>query len=622
MTTIGNLSPLGPIVLIVLGGCSGFRGDWPTTPSGHSASPSSFSFTNQQDKSGITFRHRIVHDAGRRYKAVHYDHGNGVLAADVDHDGFVDLYFINQVGANALYKNLGQGRFRDITEVSHTGLGDRICVGGAFADIDNDGDQDLYVTAVRGGNVLLENEGNGVFRDRTESSGVDYRGHSSGAVFFDFDRDWLLDLFVVNVGRYTTDELDPQGYYVGRESAFALHLQPEFAERSILYRNVGGGRFTDVSHEMGLGDLGGWNGDASIADHNNDGYPDLYVTNMQGDDQFFENMAGTRFIDVTPTVFQNTGWGTMGIKFFDVDNDGLVDLMTTDMHSDMFGGITAETMKLPSELAPRMMGDISHNILGNAFYKNLGGGRYEEISDGIGAETYWPWGISVEDLDADQYQDVFVASGMGYPFPYAKNVVLVNERGQRFRHAEEELHIEPRASGPVIGDYFALDCEGLDRERVECSRVFNTSQDCLTDGICYRNGFVSGARSSRSSVIVDLDNDGDLDIVTTEFNDVPQVLVSNLAQRRLIHYLKMELVGTGSNRNAMGAWVSISYSGQRQVRYLDGKSGHLSQSQTPIYFGLGEHRTIDRVDIVWPTGRHQTILGPFESNRTMQVIEP
>ncbi|MBI3606417.1 MAG: CRTAC1 family protein [Nitrospirae bacterium] len=540
----------------------------------------------------------------------------------MDHDGLVDLYFINQVGANALYKNLGEGRFRDITEVSHTGLGDRVGVGGAFADIDNDGDQDLFVTAVRGGNVLLENEGNGVFRDMTESSGLDYHGHSSGAVFFDFDRDGLLDLLVVNVGRYTTDEFDSQGYYVGRERAFELHLQPEFAERSILYKNLGGGRFKDVSREMGLGDLVGWNGDASIADYNNDGYPDLYVTNMQGDDQFFENVGGTRFIEVTPTVFPKTGWGAMGIKFFDFDNDGLIDLMTTDMHSDMFGGITAETMKLPRELAPRMMGDVSHNILGNTFYKNMGDGRYEEMSDAIGAETYWPWGISVEDLDADQYQDVFVASGMGYPFPYAKNVVLINEKGERFRHAEKELNIEPRANGTLIGDYFALDCGGRDQERVECSRVFNTSQDCVVDGICYRNGFVSGARSSRSSVIFDLDNDGDLDIVTTEFNDVPQVLVSNLAQRRRIHYLKMELVGTASNRNAIGAWVSISYGGNRQVRYIDGKSGYLSQSQIPIYFGLGEHRTIDRVDIIWPTGRHQAIQGPFEANRTIQIIEP
>lgn len=612
--TAGLMALIGPG--LVVQGCE--RLTRPHAP--HNAGAGAFFFTDRQQASGITFRHRIVHDAGKRYKAVHYDHGNGILAADVDGDGLIDLYFLNQIGPNALYKNLGHGRFRDVTRESGAAVGDRVCVGGAFADIDNDGDPDLYVTTVRTGNLLFENDGHGVFTDMTERSGLGYRGHSSGAVFFDHDRDGLLDLFVANVGHFTTDEYDPQGYYVGRERAFHLHLDRRFDEPSRLYKNLGHGRFQDVTEAVRL-DAVGWNGDATAVDSNNDGYPALYITNMQGEDHLLENAGGTSFRDVTHAVFPKTSWGTMGVKFFDVDNDGLLDLMTTDMHSDMMGGISRADMKLPADQAPPVMGDISRAILGNALQKNLGG-RYEEISDAIGAETFWPWGISVEDLDADGYLDMFVASGMGYPFPYGKNVLLMNDHGQRLVHAEEALGIEPRAPGVVISDYFALDCGGQDRERIECAPRFNMGSECLVNHVCSVGGLVSGTKSSRSSVIFDLDEDGDLDLVTTEFNDVPQVLISNLAQTRRIHFLKVSLTGTASNRNAIGARVMIWTGDGLQVRSVDGKSGHLSQSQLPLYFGLGERSSVDRIEVRWPSGIRQLIEGPIEANRLLTITEP
>ena len=141
----------------------------------------------------------------------------------------------------------------------------KISVSASFADIDNDGDADLYVTTVRGGNMLFENDGHGRFRDISAASGLDYVGHSSGAVFFDYDRDGRLDLFLVNVGRYTTNTIAGDGaykYYVGFEDAFSGHLKPERAERSILYRNEGGNRFVDVSQRTGLMDTS-WSGDAT-----------------------------------------------------------------------------------------------------------------------------------------------------------------------------------------------------------------------------------------------------------------------------------------------------------------------------------------------------------------------
>ena len=247
-----------------------------------------FRFVDRIADSRITFQHRIVSDAGRTYKAVHYDHGNGLAVADVDGDGLPDLYFTTQVGTNGLWRNLGGGRFEDWTERAGVGAANRIGVSASFADIDNDGDPDLYVTTVRGGNLLFENVGGGRFRDISAASGLDYVGHSSSAVFFDYDRDGLLDLFLVNVGKYTTDEVGGDGYryYVGiARDAFFSHRFPELSEQSILFRNQGGNRFVDVSAAVGLQDSR-WSGDASPIDVNEDGWTDLYVLNMQGDDEY------------------------------------------------------------------------------------------------------------------------------------------------------------------------------------------------------------------------------------------------------------------------------------------------------------------------------------------------
>ena len=171
-----------------------------------------FQFTDRIAESGIAFRHRVVDDAGKTYKAAHYDHGNGLAIADVDGDGREDIYFVNQVGPNGLWKNAGGGKFQDITAAAGVAVPGKVGVSASFADIDNDGDADLYVTTVRGGNVLFQNDGKGRFSDISAASGLGYVGHSSGAVFFDYNRDGRLDLFLVNVGKYTTDTIAGAGY--------------------------------------------------------------------------------------------------------------------------------------------------------------------------------------------------------------------------------------------------------------------------------------------------------------------------------------------------------------------------------------------------------------------------
>jgi enediyne biosynthesis protein E4 len=614
-----------------------------------------FRFTDRLAESGITFRHRIVDDAGVAYKPVHYDHGNAVAVADVDGDGRLDLYFTTQLGSNQLWRNAGGGRFEDWTERSGLAMTDRISVAASFADVDNDGDPDLYVTTVRQGNALFRNDGGGRFTEITEAAGLAYSGHSSAAVFFDFDNDGWVDLFLVNVGRYTTDERRADGSWVGRDNAFSAHTRPELAERSILYRNQRDGTFRDVSQQVLLMDRS-WSGDAAAADLDGDGWTDLFVLDMQGSDHYYQNVRGEFFIERTDRFFPATPPGSMGVGAFDWNRDGRLDLFVTDMHSDMAEELPPEREK---EKYRRRQGDlvlegVEGNILGNAFYQATEDG-FREVSDAIGVETFWPWGFSTGDLNADGWPDLFVTAGMGYPFRYGLNSLLLNDRGRRFRDAEMVLAVEPRA-GELSQPWFDLDCpppaageaEGTAEGTAEggaeggaegaaageAAAELRWTWDALggateeaEDGVHPLCRGLSGAvevvaaKSSRSSAIFDLDGDGDLDIVTNEFHGPPQVLVSDLAERRPVRRLEIELVGTRSNRAGLGAVVIVTAGALAQKAVNDGRSGYLAQSAMPLWFGLGEASVVERVEVAWPSGTRQVVERP-PLDRRLVVTEP
>ncbi len=589
-----------------------------------------FRFTDRRAESGITFATHIVDDAGKAFKKVHYDHGTGLCAADVDGDGLPDLYFVSQRGGNELWKNLGGGRFANITD-SSLAMTDDIAVACAFGDIDNDGDPDLIVSTVRHGNRLFENLSGGKFRDITAQAGVGYVGHSSGAVFFDYDGDGRLDLFVTNVGVYTTDTKGPGGYYVGLTDAFHGHTHPERTETSILYRNLGGNRFQDVTRQVGLVDSS-WSGDATVLDVNEDGYPDLYILDMQGANHLWVNEGGKRFRDATRRYFPRTPWGAMGVKAFDFDGDGRLDLFVTDMHSDMWANIppgdwAAEASKADTEPAPPDFFPAGKRpfIFGNALYANRGNGRFDEVSDSLGVEMYWPWGPSVDDINADGWDDIFITAGMSFPYRYGINSVLLNQGGRHFLPAEFTLGVEPRAGG-TDQVWFTLDCNGADREEffcAACKEPGGVENGCQFDAAGRLTQMA--AKSTRAAVLLDLDGDGDLDIVTNEFNAPPLVLVSDLAQRHTVHFLKVRLRGTRSNREGLGAYVTVVLpDGRRLLKVMDGKSGYLSQSDLPLYFGLGTADHAASLEVRWPlpSARRQTVAGPIASGQTVQVVEP
>jgi hypothetical protein len=570
-------------------------------------------FQERAQAAGIEFRMNLLtKEQGEQFRINLYDHGAGLAVGDYDNDGHEDIYFLNQHGTNALYRNVGDGSFVDVTEKAGLALGDRISVGATFADYDNDGWADLFVTSTRGGDALFHNRGDGTFENVTAATGVSHAGHSQTPVFFDYDNDGDLDLYVTNTAQWTTDVFDfTGGNYEGKASLGALMTSPK--ESNTLYRNNGNGTFTDQTASAGLRGRG-WAGDVAVFDYDEDGFLDLFVPSMFGRGQLYRNSGHGTFSDVTAETLGQTSHGAIGSKVFDYDGDGRLDLFVVDMHSDMWMGLDSRHTSLETatrtqhrrfltsagptvnEEAPGFIrsqkaqfaleGENYDELLfGNALYRNLGHGKFTETAAAAGLETLWPWGIADGDYDNDGDEDVFITSGMGYPFYYWPNQLMMNNGNGTFRERAADLGVEP----PTGGIYQEKNIGGQ-----------------------------RAVRSSRSAVVADFDGDGRLDIVTNNFNDRPYFFANRFPKQ---NYVALRLTGTTSNRDAIGALVRLRVGNTVMVQQVNPAGGYLAQSSRVVHFGLGDRTRIDRIEIRWPRGIVQTLENPA-INTLHQIREP
>jgi len=571
-------------------GCGGENAPAPTAtsppPKPAAAKPG---FVEVGREAGLTFKMRgLPGEQGEKFKVNLYDHGSGLAVADFDGDGFDDVYFLNQLGKNALYRNDGHGHFIDVTDEAGVGLGDRVCLAATFGDVFGDGRQDLYVTSVRGGNVLFRNLGNGKFADVTKESGLSLVAHSESALFFDYDGDGALDLFVANTAKWTNDARDASNrYYEGRDGLFELADSP--IEHNVLYHNDGHGHFTDVTAKAGVQGPG-WGGDAAALDYDGDGRMDLFVGNMFGHSTLYHNEGDGTFKDVTASALGRTSWGGVGVKAFDFDGDGRLDLMSVDMHSDMWMPIGAVAPKIEEHRkyagvnGPTPWPDAERRkieervhirpdevVFGNTLFRNLGNGKFEEVSDKAGVETFWPWGIAAADFDMDGNVDLFLPSGMGYPLFVWRNELLMNRGDGTFEDRGGRFGIDPPPGGPYLDEMV---------------------------------GGQLAPRSSRAAAVVDYDGDGRPDLLVANYNDRPYLYRNEFPRRA---WAGFRLTGTKSNRDAIGALVTVRAGGRSLVRQVDAASGYLAQSTKTVFFGLGDATKIDACEIRWPSGLAQTL---------------
>jgi len=553
---------------------------------GDQGAPAGLHMTEVAHQSGIDFTHRApILDSKIANIAPHVGAlGACVSVADVDNDGWPDLYFTtSQFGAdNALYLNQHDGTFRDVAATAGVGslnrAGEGVSMGAVWGDYDNDGFEDLLVYKW-GYPQLLHNLGHGRFEDVTARAGLRRWMNSNGAVWLDFDRDGLLDLYITG---YFRSDID---FWNLRSTRIMQHSW-EFASnggKNLLFRNLGNGHFEDVTDAMGVGSTR-WTLAAAAADFNDDGWPDLYLANDYGPEELFLNREGKRF-ELAHAGLQDDSKSGMAVAVGDVYNRGRLDVFVTNI----------------SERGFLFQG----NNLRINFLKELG--RFNEIATGAVADAGWAWGAQFGDLNNDGWLDLVVVNGFisadsGRDYWYAMSKVA-GAQGRIFEDAK---------NWPAIG---TASLSGYERSRV----LLNRGREGLGGGFVdvAEEAGVTDRLDGRGVALADLFNVGTLDVVIANEKG-KALLYRNGAHPG--HWVEFKLIGTRSNRSAIGAEVTVAFGGIPQRQVVDGGVGFCSQNDRRLHFGLGDERP-GRVTIRWPSGTAQVLEG-LAPDRLYEITEP
>ena len=508
-------------------------------------------FRDVTTQAGIAFRHH----AAPEKKYIVESMSGGVALFDYDRDGLVDIYFVDSLtvetaknpaaARSALYRNLGNGKFEDVTDKSglaHPGWGMGVCA----ADVDGDGWDDLYVT-VLGRNRLYRNNHDGTFTDIAEQAGVAGGGWSTGCGFADYDHDGRLDLFVSRYVKIDLDHLPAFGKDKTCEyRGVAVQCGPRGlpGESDFLFHNDGNGRFTEVSAKAGLSDPRGYFGlGVAWFDYNGDGWPDLYVANDATPNFLYRNNKDGTFTDVAfpmgvAVSEDGAEQGSMGVAVGDYQNNGRLSLFVTNFseeYNDLY----------------RHDGDHFSDV---SFRSNTAPASLPLVG----------WGTSFFDYDNDGLQDIVVVNG--HVYPQLDAVRLGGSAGYRQR----KLLYHNRGGGM------------FDEVAAQFGRV-------MTD-----------ERVGRGLAVGDLDNDGGLDLVINNLDGSPEVLHNEYAGRG--SWLLVKLTGSAPNTDAIGALVTVRAGALAETRLVQSGTSYISQNDMRLHFGLGAAAQVDSLDVRWPDG--------------------
>lgn len=505
--------------------------------------------------------------------------GTGVTMGDYDGDGQPDVVVVNKTSGIRLYRQTGGLQFTDTTEAAGLLTSDKAwSTGVTFADVNNDGHLDLYVCRFNAPNLLFINQGNGTFKEQAQAFGVAIKDASVMASFADYDRDGHLDMYL------QTNILNYAASFKGR---------PNY-----LFRNNGDGTFADVTTKAGI--WGPTQGHSAVWwDFNEDGWPDIYVANdFENPDRLYRNNGDGTFTDVVEAVTPHTSYSSMGSDAGDINNDGHLDFFVSDMaatthYKDLMGIEEMGRGIWEGEMARALCPQYPFNAL----YLNNGTGRFFEIAHLAGLRaTDWTWSARFVDLDNDGSVDLYVTNGMIRNFMDAdlldKQNVASNLAQRAAIYAKAPPYVEKNLAYRNSGDLRFESMGpawGLDHESVSFGAAF-----------------------------ADLDRDGDLDLVFTNYEGPPTVVRNDSAAR---HSILLRLVGTTSNRWGVGARVTLETAAGLQVRELSLTRGIMSSDEPLLHFGLGDHDKINRLTVNWPSGHVQT-FNDIASRQLLTITEP
>jgi hypothetical protein len=542
---------------------------------------------------------------------LYFNNGAGVAAGDINNDGLVDLYFTSNQEANRLYLNLGGLRFEEITRKAGVeGSGDWK-TGVCMADVNGDGWLDIYVCQVgnykgiRGRNQLFLNQGDLTFREEAATYGLDFQGFSTQAAFFDYDLDGDLDMYLLNHSVHTS-----RSY-----GSADLRLESDERAGDRLYRNgtsEGESRFTDVTQQAGIfSSQIGYGLGISISDINNDGFPDIYVSNdFHENDYLYINQGGGTFSEQHTEMMKHTSRSSMGNDVGDMNNDGLLDVVVLDMLPDEEQILKQSGGEDDYELFNiKLAYGYSYQYVRNMLQLNLGGGTFSEIGRYAGIDaTDWSWSPLFCDVDNDGWKDLFITNGI-------------------YRRANDLDYVEFLTGGNR--DFPMRDNSAVsDRELYEkmplyphVNFLFRNNGDLTFTNMAQKWGF--GTRTySNGSTYADLDNDGDLELVVNNINGPADIYQNHARDLTGHHFLTVVLEGQGLNTTAVGTRVTLHCGDQKLVAEQFSTRGFMSSTSHVLHFGLGEISVIDSMEVRWP-GRTQQIYRevPVDQRITLSELE-
>jgi hypothetical protein len=532
-----------------------------------------------------------------------YYNGGGVGIGDLNNDGLEDIYLVSNMHSNRLFLNKGDWQFEDITDQAKVEGNGFWSTGVALADVNHDGWLDIYVC--NSGDVgeddrkneLFINQGNLTFIQEAGKYGLDSDAFSTHASFFDYDLDGDLDCFLLNNSFRSPDRME--FYQKGRDE-----IGKEGGDK--LYRNDDG-YFTDVTVEAGIAtsDIGFGLG-VSVSDLNNDMLPDIYISNDFWErDYLYINMGDGTFEDRIDQMIATTSMNSMGSDIADINNDGYPEIMTTDMlPPDNF------RLKTMTQFSPFRMGAVEfdsmyhHQIMQNSLQLNQKGAYFTEMAHLAGvAASDWSWGALILDLNLDGWKDVFVSNGIQRDLTDFDFVDIITNKKIVDQIVEENDGFDFRDFLPFMPSFKIA------------NTVFINNKNLIFEDQTQIIGFAEPSFSN-GSAYGDLDNDGDLDLVTNNANMESFLYKNNTVERGLNNYLKVILEGPVKNPHGVGAKVEIKKGNQIQALQQYLSRGFQSSVAPGLIFGVAQVDTLDTVRVIWPDKKMQ-ILGNVPANQKL-----